>query len=194
MDIYWDYKNRQLVAGLAATQVVTALTMVLRDLQGITLYIVQPVSGSTAYYELVDPPADNTPAFAAKLVLDGDELLTTTNWTRTATGTYTGNIDLESAALITALTSLDSLDITAEFTFVDGTSRNQASSQFVLTILKDVFRAGDGDLLSTASAPNFRNANGNLYFYDPVSELWYPLTIQNQGGIPMFAPGPGVTL
>lgn len=194
MNIYWDYQNQQFVSGLTSPQVVTTLQMVLRDLQSVNLYVVRPVASSTAYYELVDPPAGWLPAFGAKLVLDGSELLVTTGWVRSATGTFSGNIDLESATLITAMTALDTLNLVGEFTLFNGAARNQSSSQFTLTVMKDVYRADDTDLGSTVPAPNFRVSAGNIYFYEPLSELWYPLTIKNVSGTIMFAPGAGVTL
>lgn len=194
MNIYWDYQNQQFVAGLTVPQVVSSIQMVLRDLQSVTLYIVQPSTSPSAYYELVDPPSGWSPAFGAKTTLDASELLVTTVWTRTATGTFTGTIDLDKMDLISAMADVDSLELTGEFTLVNAADNNQASTQFALTVLKDVFRAGDTDLASNAAGPNFKVYNGNVYWYEPLSEKWYPLVPTQVDGVIVFATGEGITI
>ena len=144
MKLYWDIVNDEFVAGLTSTQKIASLAWRLRDTIYVDLYLVQPVDSATASYELVDPPAGWTPAFCAKLDRDGAVLATQETWVRSAVGTYSGTIGLDAAALIAAVTE-DTLGITGEFTLQDVSGNNRDSSQFVLTIDKDVLRADDSD-------------------------------------------------
>ena len=141
MNIYWDIDNNEFVAGLTKPQKVSEIAWRLRDLVYVTLYTVRPVASTGAYYELVAPPAGWTPAFCAKSVRDGSDLVALKVWTLEALGKYSGIINLDTPALIAALAGIDELDVTGEFVLQDEDGFNRDSSQFVLTIEKDVMRA-----------------------------------------------------
>lgn len=164
------------------------------------LYFREKASSTLNDSTSVTLPADSVLHIAAKKVDSLDSasyLFNASSFTAQtdALGTFYGSSLLlnttEIQSLFAVLTSNEaSILVDIEVQNADNTER--ITFQFSATLKQEVFNTVD--IPATPDTPNYRISNGNLYFYDPISELWYPLTLQNQGGIPMFAPGPGVTL
>jgi hypothetical protein len=147
MIFYWDYDNQKLMDALNSGQQIQRMTMVLRDQVDITLYVMR-LNTLTEQYELVDYPAGKAPLFGLKGTtqpkLEGEYLAAQSIWTKTATGTYEGTVDLAIDELKTEMGTAISVALKAEFCLRDVDGKDHYSSQFDVTMNYDVNGGSEG--------------------------------------------------
>jgi hypothetical protein len=147
MHIYWDLDNHTFVKSLTDSQIVDALSLVLRDQVSITLHTVRPSTASGVYFAEEDCPAGKAPLFGIKgttqAKLAGAYLATQAVWTRTATGQYTAVVDLNTTELIAEIGTETTVDLKAEFALVDVDGKHYDSTQCDLTVDYDVNVGGE---------------------------------------------------
>lgn len=187
MKIYWDIVNEEFVGGLDSTQVITEIAARLRDQIPVTLYLVQPVDSSTAYYELTDPPAGWVPIFGAKQssALSGGHLVYQSTWTKSGTGTYEGTISLNTAELIAAIAAATEIELVGEFTLGDVDENNRNSTQFTFAIDADVSQGGE------PSATGVYLGNSALVRQETIGGLKYIILYNSDGVEYLRIPPPG---
>ena len=147
MDLFWDYRNQQLMDGLNSGQQIQRLTMTLRDQVDITLYVMR-LNPLTQLNELVDCPAGQAPLFGLKGItqakLAGGYLAAQSIWQKTATGTYEGHVDLATDELVAEIATATSVALKAEFCLRDVASKDHYSSRFDVLLEYDVNGGSEG--------------------------------------------------
>ena len=148
MNLYWDYENKGLMDSLNSGHNISSLQMTLRDQEDITLYVMC-YDPTTRLNVLVDCPAGQSPLFGLKgktqAKLAGDYLVVQSVWTKTATGTYTGLLDLATDELKAEFgTAAVSVALKGEFTLRDADERDHFSTQIDVTANYDVNGIGEG--------------------------------------------------
>ena len=141
MNLYWDYENQKLFDGLNSGQQVQTLLMTFRDQVDITLCVMRR-NPTTRVNELVDCPAGKAVLFGLKGItqvkLAGDYLAVQSIWTKTATGTYQGTIDLATTELQTELGTTVSKTLKGEFCMRDADAKDHYSTRRDITVEYDV--------------------------------------------------------
>ena len=149
MHIYWDLDNHVFVKSLTDVQQVTDLDLILRDQIAITLHTVRPSSNDGVYFAEEDCPAGTAALFGLKGTtqpkLAGGYLAVQATWTKTATGIYTGTIDLATDELLAELGAETSVELKAEFCLRDADGKDSDSTQLDVTLYYDVNGAGEGE-------------------------------------------------
>jgi hypothetical protein len=193
------------------------MTLVLRDTIPIHLYIVTEQYSEVTKYAVSDIEALHTISFGAKAALTDAEFDVSENtWTPVGSGTdkyYSANVELNTAELIAAIGDLNTITLKAEFTIVSPTGANQLSTQFDLTINRDVivgtegiisgnytviiqYQDDDGGqgvrIINAAGTQVGLFKNGSPYVFCETTGLWYPLTAREVDGIVVPGYGEGV--
>lgn len=140
MKVWWDIENRKLLSSSGSLQLMTSIQWVARDVVAVTLYT-GAVNASNVW-EAADPAGGALPTFAAKVKgkLGATALMVFQGiWTHTATGTWSGLIDLRTAALLTEV-DVGTVELTGEFVLVDEAGVNSASTQIDIQVVPDVYR------------------------------------------------------
>jgi hypothetical protein len=149
MHIYWDLDNHVFVKSLTDSQIVDALSLVLRDQVSVTLHTVRPSTAAGVYFAEEDVPAGTAPLFGLKgttqAKLAGAYLAVQATWTRTATGKYTGTIDLATDEIKAELAEETSVELKAEFCLRDTEGKDSDSTQIDVTLYYDVNGAGEAE-------------------------------------------------
>lgn len=160
MNLYWDYQNLKLIGGLLNPRPITSQTWILRDQLPISLFPV--VLNGASYVSASNPgiPVGYAVKFSAKLpsALDAPAtLLYAYDWTYvpgdfTTAVHFDATMYLDNNELITAIDTDNSILLKAEFVLnktLD--SSNTDSTQFDLTVLKDVNQSAE--LPTSPAAP-----------------------------------------
>lgn len=217
MNLYWDTQNQRLVPTLFNTSAIASMTFILRDTLPVRLYIVAPQNSATTPYAVTDIEATESIAFGAKkLLADADFTISQATWTGTGSGTskyYAADIVLNTAEMIAAIGSADTVTLRAEFTIVGADNSNRLSTQFDLVINRDVIVGDEGTVAaqypviaqytddSGAAGVRIVNGagvtqglwkNGVPYVYCESTALWHPLIVRVVDGVPTPAFGEGV--
>lgn len=164
MKIYWDIQNHVFVESLNNGQEFQQWDWILRDKVPVELYIVAP-DDTTQVYVQQEAPAGYGIRFSAKTssaTFADAPLIAQADWTLSGTGSaakYTGEISLNTVALIAAVGTLASLDIVGEFSFEDVGGNQRDSSQITLRIMPDVHRSGDAAPASLSPFQEFFTDN-----------------------------------
>lgn len=153
MNLWLDYENQKVMDALNSGQKVQALAMTFRDQVDITLYVMRR-NPSTRVNELVDVPVGMALLFGLKGItqpkLAGEYLAVQAIWTKTATGTYTGTIDLATTELQAELGTSVSKTLKGEFCLRDADSKDHYSTQIDVTVNYDVNGGGEAAVHSAA--------------------------------------------
>ena len=153
MNVFVDFSDQKLVSGLNASPAssIKSYSMILRDYNAITLYVVAPTVPTSANQPFTPMTIDDgaSISFAMKdpANLQNDPLVKCAAWTpgTDALGNpiYSGQWILNTAELIAFMGSKSSATLRAEFTLVQG-GNDQFSTQFDVVITPDVIRDSDG--------------------------------------------------
>lgn len=105
---------------------------------------------------------------------------------------YSSTLLLNNAAITTLFEGLSTnfAEIVIDIEVQNADNTERITFQFAATLKQEVYNTTD--VISSPVVADYRIRSGKIQWYDPVSDLWYPLTLQNQNGVLMFAPGPGV--
>ena len=221
MNIYWSWNEQKFIASLNSTSAITQYRFVLRDTLPITLRVCNKQSVLNVPYIVTAIEAGKAIKFGAKALAtyatDQDFLFSQGTWTQTGTGEdtiYSANISLNTANLIAAMGTANSLECKAEFTILNSSNENELSTQVTFLILKDVITGSEGVPSSEyqviaqttddsgAQIVRIIDGNGTLvgvykngapYLFISETGLWYPLTGIIQDGIPVPGFGAGET-
>ena len=216
MNIYWWKDDQQLVAGLYSESKVTGYDWVLRDVIPVNLYVVESQSNINQPYAVTAIAGSESIEFGAKENRsDAAFLFSQDTWTPTGSGDsqrYVAEISLNTAELIAAIGSNDTIDVFGEFTIVQADGDNVLSTQFTIEVTRDIISGSDRvptteyPVIQQYTDDNDRrcvrivNSNGRQvglwkngcpYVYEPSTQLWYPLTATIQDGQPTPAFGAG---
>ncbi len=142
MNLFWNKTGRGLVASLASKQPVTTQTLVLRDTEPLSVAVCSEQNIVTAPWLPGELGAGETLLLGIKATRSSaDYLASQSTWTLTGAGSsarYTADLNLNTVELIAAMTGLDTLACVAELTLIRSDGEHAYSTQFALTILKDV--------------------------------------------------------
>ena len=142
MNLFWNRTKRELLAGLTNNTRVTAATLVLRDVEPMSIAAVTEQAKISAPYLAGELGAGESILFGVKANRSAtDYLASQSTWTLTGAGSsarYTADLDLNTVELIAAMTGLDTLACVAELTLIRPDGFHAYSTQFALTITKDV--------------------------------------------------------
>lgn len=142
MNLFWNRTKRQLLAGLTNNTPVTAATMVLRDVEPMSIAAVTEQAKVAEPYLAGELGAGESILFGVKqTAADANYLASQATWTLAGAGSsarYTADLDLNTVEMIAAMASATSLTCIAELTLVRSDGEHAYSTQFALTILKDI--------------------------------------------------------
>jgi hypothetical protein len=142
VNLFWNRTKRQLLAGLTNNTPVTAATLVLRDVEPMSIAAVTEQANISAPYLAGELGAGESILFGVKLTAAATGYLASqATWTLTGAGSsarYTADLDLNTVEMIAAMASATSLTCIAEVTLVRSDGEHAYSTQFALTVLKDV--------------------------------------------------------
>lgn len=142
MNLFWNRTKRQLLAGLTNNTPVTAATMVLRDVEPMSIAVVTEQAKISAPYLAGELGAGESILFGVKANRSATNYLASqSTWTLAGAGSsarYTADLDLNTVELIAAMTGLDTLACVAELTLIRSDGEHAYSTQFTLTINHDV--------------------------------------------------------
>ena len=156
MNLFWDYENQKLYNKLNSGQLVQRLTLVFSDQVDVVLYIMKR-NATTLLNELVDCPAGYAPLFGLKGTtladLNGDYLAVQSVWTKTATGTYQGTIDLATTELQAEFGTATSVAVKCEFSMRDVDSKDHYSTVRNVVVDYNVNRGDEAVTHSVSLGP-----------------------------------------
>lgn len=142
MNLFWNRTKRELLAGLTNNTPVAAATLVLRDVEPMSIAAVTEQAKISAPYLAGELGAGESILFGVKANRSAtDYLASQSTWTLTGAGSsarYTADLDLNTVELIAAMTGLDTLACVAELTLIRSDGEHAYSTQFTLTINRDV--------------------------------------------------------
>ena len=221
MNVFVDFSDQKLVSGLNASPAssIKSYSMILRDYNAITLYVVAPTVPTSANQPFTPMTIDDgaSISFAMKdpANLQNDPLVKCAAWTpgTDALGNpiYSGQWILNTAELIAFMGAKSSATLRAEFTLVQG-GNDQFSTQFDVIIAPDVIRGSDGipatlfnsleQYTDSNGVPGVRLINGAgvtvgvfkngvPYTFCAATGLWYGIVINIVDGNPTLATGAG---
>lgn len=153
MILVYDIANRELLSALTATQSLQSLILTLRDVVSIDLYVVQPTTSASGYTQQECPAGWSlklsikpAPTATSAADLAADALAGQGTWTLSgsgATAKYVGELDLNTAELISKVGTAPYLDCLLEVVLQDASQRNRDSAQVTVRIRADVHRPTD---------------------------------------------------
>jgi hypothetical protein len=216
LNLYWDTQNQRLVSSLYSTAAVTGYTFVLRDLIPVSLCLVTPQTSLTAPYAVTELGAGQLIKFGAKATLaDADFDVSAPTWVSNGSALpdtrYTADISLNTAELITAIADADTITLEAEFTIQNADGSHELSTQFDLTVNRDVIVGTEGvptvlaDVsyvtpamllaaetgIKTPTGGLYRIKNGALQIYNPTQSKYHTLSLTGAAGSETLSIGAG---
>ena len=221
MNVFWNINSQTIVSGLNASPAssIKSYSMILRDYNAITLYVVAPTVPTSANQPftpmVIDAGASISFAMKDPANLQNNPLVSCVVWTpgvdALSNPIYSGQWILNTADLITFMGAKSSATLRAEFTLVQG-GNDQFSTQFDVVITPDVIRDSDGvpaslfnsleQYTDSNGVPGVRLINGagvtvgvfkngSSYIFSAVTGLWHPITIKIVDSQPIIGLGSG---
>lgn len=142
MNLFWNKTGRGLVASLASKQAVTSAALVLRDVEPLSVAVVAEQSVITQPWLPGELGAGESMLLGIKASRSASDYLASVNvWTLAGAGSsarYTADLDLNTVELIAAMVGLDTLATVGELTLIRSDGEHAYSTQFALTITRDV--------------------------------------------------------
>lgn len=219
INLYWATEQQKLVTSLYSDSAVSLYAFYLRDTIPVVLRVVTASNLETPKWVVTSVTAGLSIKFGAKALAtyatDTSFLFSAATWTEAGTGTsttYSADISLNTAELITAIGSATYLDCKAEFTLQDVSGLHKNTTQATFRIYRDVIIGTEGTPTSQyAMVVQYLDGNGvqcvrlvnadggavavfkrgSPYIYCAETGLWYPATVTIQDNVPVLGLGDG---